>query len=79
VWSRPEEMGQAFTRYFQNLFETEGVNGIDQCISAVQGRVKPELNAMLTADFSHEEINSALSLMHPLKSPGPDGFGVSFY
>jgi hypothetical protein len=55
------------------------VEGIDVCISAVQGRVKPELNAMLTSGFSHEEINTALSQMHPLKSPSLDGFGVSFY
>jgi hypothetical protein len=55
------------------------VEGIDECISVVQGRVKPELNAMLTADFSHKEINTALSQMHPFKSSSPDGFGVSFY
>jgi hypothetical protein len=33
---------------------------------------------MLIADFSPEEINQALSQMHSLKSPGPNGFGVSF-
>jgi len=78
-WTRPEEVGNAFTRYFQNLFETEGVTGIEECTSAVQVRVKPELNAMLTSEFTHEEVNTALSQMHPLKSPGPDGLGASFY
>jgi hypothetical protein len=37
------------------------------------------LNAMLTTVFTKEEINVAFSQMHPLKSLGPDGFGVSFY
>jgi len=78
-WTRPEEVGNAFTRYFQNLFDTEGVSGIEECISPVQARVKQELNAMLTSEFTHEEVNTDLSQMHPLKSPGPDGFGVSFY
>jgi hypothetical protein len=78
-WTRPEEVGNAFTRYFQNLFDTDGVSGIEECISAVQVRVKPELNAMLSSEFTHEEVNTALSQMHPLKSPGPDGFGASFY
>jgi len=34
---------------------------------------------MLTAPFSPEEVNLALSQMHPLKSPGPYSFGVCFY
>lgn len=73
------EVGDAFTRYFQHLFAYEGVTGIEDCIPAVCSRVKPELNAMLSATFSLEKINSALAQMQPPKSPGPDGFGVSFY
>jgi hypothetical protein len=61
------------------LFETKGVAGIEECAFVVHARVKPEMNAMLSAEFSHEEINLALSQMHPVKSLGLDGFGVSFY
>jgi hypothetical protein len=79
LWKRLEEVGSAFTQYFQSLFETKGDVGIEECTSAVQARVKPEMNAMLSRAFSHEEITMALSQMHPLKSPSPNGFGVNFY
>lgn len=41
--------------------------------------MSPELNEMLSAKFKAEEIDQALAQMQPLKSPGPDGFGVSFF
>jgi hypothetical protein len=38
-----------------------------------------EMNAHLIAASMPEEVDQALFQMHPLKSPGPDGFGASFY
>jgi hypothetical protein len=37
------------------------------------------MNALLSAVFTPEEVDQALDQMHPLKSPGPDSFGASFY
>jgi hypothetical protein len=37
------------------------------------------MNEMLTEVFTPEEVNQALAQMHPLKSPGPDGFGGCFF
>jgi hypothetical protein len=34
---------------------------------------------MLGASFTHDEINTTLFQMAPLKSPGTKGYGVSFY
>lgn len=65
--------------YYEELFSTAGVNNPDTCLSAVTSRVSHAMNEMLIAPFSSEEVNQALAQMHPLKSPGPDGFGVCFY
>lgn len=79
VWTKQEEIGSAFSTYFQQLYSTEGVSGLDKCISVVTPRVSPKMNALLTAVFTQEEIDQALAQIHLLKSPGPDGFGASFY
>jgi len=51
----------------------------DECLSGVNTRVTPAMNDLLSAVFSPDEVNLALSQMQPPKSPGQDGFGVSFY
>jgi hypothetical protein len=38
-----------------------------------------EMNDTLLQPSVEEEVNLALSQMHPLKSPGPDGYPTSFY
>jgi len=66
--------------YYEELFSTAGVNNLDTCLSAVTSRVSHAMNEMLIAPFSSKEVNlQALAQMHPLKAPGPDGFGVCFY
>jgi len=78
-WTLQQDIGEAFTRYYQNLFTSEGAAAIEDCISSVQARVPPVMNEMLTEVFTPEEVNQALAQMHPLKSPGPDGFGGCFF
>lgn len=41
--------------------------------------ISEDMNALLTKEFSEEEIHSALMQMHPSKAPGPDGFSPRFY
>jgi hypothetical protein len=37
------------------------------------------MNDELMQEFTMEDVDAALSQMHPLKSPGPDGFSACFY
>jgi len=78
-WSDHEGLGRAFSDYYQQLFSTEGVVGLDECLSTVSPKVSPDMNELLLKPFLPEEIDHALAQMSPLKAPGPDGFGVSFF
>lgn len=48
-------------------------------MSSLEPCVTLEMNAALLEEFTVEEIDTALSQMHPLKSPGSDGFSACFY
>jgi hypothetical protein len=37
------------------------------------------MNTRLLKEFTEAEVDNALAQMHPLKSPGPDGFVACFY
>jgi len=78
-WNTAEEVGAAFTGYFQELYTTDGVEGVADCTEVVTARVPPAQNDMLLAVFLADEIDQALAQMHTLKSPGPDGLGVCFF
>lgn len=48
-------------------------------MEGLDGQVTSAMNDNLLATFTKEEVELALRQMHPLKSPGPDGFAASFY
>jgi hypothetical protein len=78
-WSEQEDMGAAFSQYFQNLFTSKGSVGLEECIKVVPTRVTPPKNEELLREFTDDEVDRALFQMHPVRAPGPDGFGVCFF
>jgi hypothetical protein len=74
-----EDISAAFVSYYMGLFTTEGTAGMEEFTMGVQARVTAEMNARLVCRFEECEVDRALVQMHPLKSPGLDGFSTSFY
>lgn len=50
-----------------------------EVLNTVKGRVTEEMNNMLTAPYTSEEVVKALKEMHPTKAPGPDEMPALFY
>mgnify|MGYP006969628083 CR=1 FL=1 len=48
-------------------------------LATVQPRVTPQMNEMLTKEFTRDEVFDALQSIGDLKAPGPDGMPSVFY
>jgi len=79
VWRNPKEVSLKFLSYFEHLFQTQGLVGVDFCLENMESRVTPAMNARLIQPFHEEEVQLALFHMHPLKSPGPERYSAGFY
>lgn len=75
----PVELKEMVTDVYKNLYTSEGVTNMDAVLDHVPRKVSAEMNAVLCADYTEEEIKIALFQMFPTKSPGPDGFPAHFY
>jgi hypothetical protein len=78
-WKEKKEIPKVFMEFYQKLFSTEGTLGVEECLESLEQRVSPTMNEALLKEFTMEEIDIALSQMHPLKSPSSDGFSMCFY
>lgn len=77
----PAELRVLVNEFYQTLYSSEGVQGMDEVLAHVPRKVTPAMNEALCAPYSNEEVKNALFLMFPtkFKSPGPDGFPAHFY
>jgi hypothetical protein len=74
-----EDIEAAFIAYFSNLFKAGSDLDIEGCLGALDCKVTTEMNQLLLADITMEDITVALQQMAPLKAPGPNGYSTSFY
>lgn len=77
-----EEKKVFISNYFSQLFRSNVVNGgehLQLLLAAVQPAVTPEMNTLLTAEVSDDEIKKALDAIGDLKAPGPDGMPAVFF
>jgi hypothetical protein len=66
-----EEIEKPFIDYFQDLFTTCTNLEVEECTKALEQKVTQEMNDILVAEFSVEEIYTALNQMPPLKAQAP--------
>ena len=65
--------------FYQNLFMAQENTTPELVTQHVPSKVTELMNEALTAEYTSEEVKKAVFMMHPNKSPGPDGFTAGFY
>ena len=79
TWNKKEEIPKVFIEFDQKLFTSKGTQGVEDCLTSLEPRVTSSMNEELLREFTVEDIDAALSQMHPLISPGLDRFSACFY
>ncbi|KAA3452465.1 reverse transcriptase [Gossypium australe] len=74
-----EEMKEITRSYFVKLFSDGSQTSTDRTLSGIEACISEEDNANLKANFTKEEIRTALKEMGPTKAPGEDGLPAIFY
>ena len=80
--SEEEEKKVFISNYFSQLFRSSVGGGrahLQQLLAAVQPAITPDMNVMLTAEFTAKEIKGALDAIGDLKVPGLDGMPAVFF
>jgi hypothetical protein len=74
-----EELEDLSMIFYKQLFTTQDHVSPEEVIRYAPSKVTAAMNALLDAPFTAAEIEKALFMMHPHKSPGPDGFTAGFF
>lgn len=60
-----EDVAMVATDYFDNLFCVGSYNQMEECLNAIPSKVTPDMQEMLSSDFSVEEIKVAFFQIGP--------------
>jgi hypothetical protein len=74
-----ETMGAMLKEYFSTLFIREVLETNDGILTDVDRRVTPDMNQLLLAPFTREEVKKALFSIGDLKALRPDGLHAIFF
>jgi len=74
-----ETMGAMVKEYFSTLFTREVLEIDDGILTDVERRVTPDMNQLLLAPFTREEVKKALFSISDLKALGLDGLHAIFF
>ena len=80
IWvEEPEEVADVAIDDFESIFHSGSCQRMEDCLDAVQQKVTPAMQEVLSSTFTAEEIKAALFQMGPTKAPGPDNMNALFY
>lgn len=77
--SGDKAIGAEFKLYFSRVFTSVGNRNWGTFLDCIPVTISADMNALLVAPFSEEEISIAAHQLGSLRSPGPDGFPSLFY
>ncbi|KAM1781459.1 hypothetical protein COP1_039935 [Malus domestica] len=67
------------TDYFSGIYRSQQYGDANDIIDGLEPRISYDMNSILNATFTVEEVRAALFQMEPSKSPGPDGMPPLFF
>lgn len=79
TYTKEEGIGRVAMDYFKTIFSSSQPTMIAQALEEFTPRVSDDMNAVLRAPYTKEEVDCALSQMHPIKALGPDGMCPLFF
>lgn len=77
--SDDNSIGEIIQEYFGNLFKCGTPTGFDVAMAGLSSCVTEDMNRVLDAAPTGEEVRFSLFQMHPNKAPGPDGMHALFF
>lgn len=79
ICTAQEELEEMAVTFYQQLFMAQEHIDAAGVVEFVPRKVTNNMNDMLDATFTSEEIEKALFMMRPNKAPGPYGFTAGFF
>ena len=79
VCSDEDEITNILVHYYQSLFTSATPHHLEEALAAIPEVITEEMNSMLTAEYSLDEVDEALKHMEPLKALGPDDLPPLFF
>ncbi|KAK4274243.1 hypothetical protein QN277_017497 [Acacia crassicarpa] len=74
-----DDISNNIATFFQELFTTSGARPMDTVLGFIEPAISSEMNNMLLAPVTAEEIKAAAFSLGSNKAPGPDGYSGKFY
>jgi hypothetical protein len=79
IHTEQDEIENIFTDHFQNLFTSQPITNVAETVHAVHNKLTQDMVNHLSADFTEQEVFTAIQNMKGLAAPGPDGLPARFY